>query len=259
MNTFNKVEAGRGWAWYGEGWHIFKANPGMLLLSLILYFILNLVLGFIPVIGSLASMLLSPALVAGLFLVAQRIAHDEEIGFGTFLEPLTGEADTRNRLLMLGVFSLGFTIVIAIVFAIFFGAALSSSMDLTPGAEPDPQHLMAALMSAGGLSMMLVLLVLAALYMMAMIYATPRVLFDGVAPWEAIKESFAACWGNIGALLIFGLAYIVLAIIAMIPLGLGLLILVPVMFAAAYSSYVDIFGEPGEALPEQPNPPSVVM
>jgi uncharacterized membrane protein len=43
-------------------------------------------------------------------------------------------------------------------------------------------------------------------------------------------------------LLVFGLVYLVLAVAAVIPLGLGFLVLGPVTVCAVYASYREIFG-----------------
>jgi uncharacterized membrane protein len=59
----------------------------------------------------------------------------------------------------------------------------------------------------------------------------------------AVKASFSACFKNLLPLLVFGVVYAVLAIIAVIPLGLGLLLLIPVSLCAGYCSYKDIFGD----------------
>jgi uncharacterized membrane protein len=41
--------------------------------------------------------------------------------------------------------------------------------------------------------------------------------------------------------LLYGIVMIVLAILASIPLGLGLLVLIPVMLASMYTAYRDIY------------------
>ena len=90
------------------------------------------------------------------------------------------------------------------------------------------------------ISMLLVLLV-ALIIAMAFIYATPLVMLDNMKPVAAVKASFSACLQNILPLLVFGIVYLLLAIIAAIPLFLGFLILLPVSILAMYCSYKSIF------------------
>jgi len=53
---------------------------------------------------------------------------------------------------------------------------------------------------------------------------------------------------NIGPLVIFSLIYFVLAFFAMIPFALGFLILGPVVLAAVYGAYSEIFDGQAEVL-----------
>jgi uncharacterized membrane protein len=92
---------------------------------------------------------------------------------------------------------------------------------------------------------MLFLLVLLALLMpltMAMWFATALVLFDRLQAWQAFKISYRGCLANLMPFLVFGLIAMVLLVVAAIPLGLGMFLLLPVMFATGYTSYRDVFG-----------------
>ena len=92
------------------------------------------------------------------------------------------------------------------------------------------------------LGLLLVLLVTAALAA-ALLYAIPLVMLeDHVEPFPAVKESVMGCLRNWQPLLVFGLILTVLSVLAVIPLGLGLLILGPVMAGSWYQSYKEIYG-----------------
>ncbi|MEO7760372.1 MAG: hypothetical protein ABIS68_00530, partial [Casimicrobiaceae bacterium] len=67
------------------------------------------------------------------------------------------------------------------------------------------------------------------------------VALDKVEPWTALKWSFFACLKNMWPFLVYGLITLLLAIVASIPLGLGWLVLGPVIIASVYTSYRDIF------------------
>jgi uncharacterized membrane protein len=63
-----------------------------------------------------------------------------------------------------------------------------------------------------------------------------------------MKESFFACFRNFVPMLVYGLVMTALAIAAVIPLGLGFLVWVPVLIATTYTSYRSVFTEDdGEA------------
>ena len=62
-----KVAAGRGKAWFGEAWALFKRNPGIWIVNFVLFMVMTLVLAIIP-LGSLVSYLLYPVFMAGILM-----------------------------------------------------------------------------------------------------------------------------------------------------------------------------------------------
>lgn len=97
-------------------------------------------------------------------------------------------------------------------------------------------------MALGGFFMaMLIMLALMVPLAMAVWFAPALVMFRNVAPLEAMKTSFFACLKNIVPFLVYGVILLVLSFIAMIPVGLGMLVLMPVMIGSVYISYAEIF------------------
>jgi uncharacterized membrane protein len=84
---------------------------------------------------------------------------------------------------------------------------------------------------------------------MAVWFAPALVVLRGAEPWEAMKLSFDGSLKNIVPFLIYGIVWIVLAIVATIPILLGWLVLGPVTVASIYASYCDIFEDPLGARP----------
>ena len=60
-------------------------------------------------------------------------------------------------------------------------------------------------------------------------------------PLAALKASFNACLKNSPPLLVYGLIVMLLVFFAVLPVGLGFLVLMPVLSGSAYVSYRDIF------------------
>ena len=69
----------------------------------------------------------------------------------------------------------------------------------------------------------------------------PLVLFDGIAPGAALKASFSACLKNVIAFTLYAIVLVVLFIVATIPFGLGLIVVVPVALISVYTAYREIF------------------
>lgn len=255
MSTINRVNADRALTWLADGWRIFKTKPLLLILSLVFYLAIILILAIIPLIGSLISALLSPALIAGFFVLAERVYRSEAAGYGTFLEPLR-DGQARRPLLMLGALSLGFGILIAILLMAF---VLGGANIFEAAGQANPAEAL-NMARGGGAALGILVLFLASIgFAMAMFYAPPLVYFQNIRPWAAIKLSLAGCLGNILPLLVFGLMGFILIFVAMIPFGLGLLVVSPMLIGASYASYLDIFeaNTVADSGDDRPQPPRV--
>ena len=101
----------------------------------------------------------------------------------------------------------------------------------------------------GAATLLLVILALFIPVSMAVWFAPALVALDGIDPLTALKWSFFACLKNIWSFLVYGLVMLGLAIVATIPMGLGWLLLGPVIMASVYTAYRDIFFVEPEAPP----------
>jgi uncharacterized membrane protein len=237
------VDAGRGASWFSEGWRLFTPAVGPWILIVIVGFFLHLVLAFIPVLGSIASQLIFPVLMAGLMLGCRAIDRGEPLtvahlfaGFGPRVGPLLIVA-----LIYLAAAVAIVIFVVALLF-VFFGAAVLSQLWSS-------QDSMSTAAAMGGLALIglvggLVFLLLFLPVVMAVWFAPALIVLNGLEPWESMKLSFFGCLRNILPFLVYGVVWIGLAIVATIPLFLGWLVLGPVTVASIYASYCDIFEQP---------------
>ena len=87
-------------------------------------------------------------------------------------------------------------------------------------------------------------LVMATLMMpllMAYWFAPALVALDDLTAFSAMKLSFFGCMKNVLSFLVYGILGLVLLLIGVIPLGLGLLVVLPVLTASIYVAYRDIY------------------
>lgn len=234
------LPAGQGVSWIGEGWNIFKAAPGMWIVALLIWLGIQIVLSLIPILGSLASLLLGPSFAVGLLAFAHGISVHEKADLGNLF---AGFKDRLGALVILAL--LYFVLVLAVLivggvlaFLLLGGAALTS-------ASENSEQLLATILSGGGLPFLLLMAVvfsLIVLVIMAYMYAPALVFFANQSAGDAMKQSFSACLRNWLPILVFGLLAIVMAIVGALPFGLGLLIVLPVLFAANYASFKGMFG-----------------
>jgi hypothetical protein len=227
------VDAGRGWEWIAEGFELFKKKPGTWILILIVLIACTIMIGLVPIIGSLANILLMQVFVGGVMLGCRALDSGESFEVGCVF---AGFKQNTGDLVVLGVLALvGWIVAFIPAILIMGGGAFMSMMG---GGGP------AAHVGALGLSFMLAILVALALALpvyMAMWFAPSLVVFNNLKPVDAMKASFFACLRNIVPFLLYGIILTVLCVVAAIPLGLGFLVLGPVAIASIYAGYRDIF------------------
>jgi uncharacterized membrane protein len=69
-----------------EGYELFKRNVGGFILFILVFFAISLALAFIPILGSLASIIINSALIAGFYMAAKKIKNGETVEFGQFFD-----------------------------------------------------------------------------------------------------------------------------------------------------------------------------
>ena len=240
--TAMRVDAGRGWGWLVEGWQLFVRAPGIWIVVMLIYLGISVVLSLIPFVGGLASMLLLPVLAGGMLYGAAALARGEPLEIVHLFRGFQDQ-ERLGPLVLLGAISLAGYALMALVIAVFMGGGLMMGAALDSTGTIVPPEAMGGLFAGAGLIALLIVLTISVLIAMALFYGVPLVMLAGQNAWPAVQDSVAACWINILPLLVFGLIYLVLMVVAVIPFGLGLLILGPVTVGAVYASYREVFGE----------------
>jgi hypothetical protein len=236
--------AGMGWSWIAEGWRLFTRAPLMWVLSIVILFVIAVVIGIIPIIGTLAFQVLQAVFAGGFMYACLSLDRGGEFE----LEHLFAGFSRRfGPLLILGLlFMLGW-LAILLVFMAFAGMSLLSAV-LAGNAEITATAIMAA--SGAILLGVLVSLALMVPLMAAYWFAPALVMIHGMGPIAAMKESFFACFRNFVPFLVYGIVMTVLAVLAAIPFGLGFLVWVPVAITSTYAGYRSIFtSAPGPTQP----------
>jgi hypothetical protein len=226
------VAAGRGWDWIAQAWGLFKNAPGVWIGILVVLLLINVALAFIPLAGSLATFILTPVFGGGVLLGCRAIEQGGELELGHLF---AGFRERFGPLVLVGVLNLVATVVIVLVVGLITGVSLFS---MSGGMLP---HSMSP---AAALTLLLAVLIVLALQLpviMAVWFAPALVVFHGKDAVAALKESFIGCLKNVVPFLIYGLVMLVFGILAFVPLGLGWLVLGPVLMASIYTSYKDIF------------------
>jgi uncharacterized membrane protein len=228
------VTVADGIGWFSCGWRIFMRNPGLWIVLGLIFLAIVVVLSLIPFLGGLALALIGPVLMAGLLYAAREADAGRALDAMHVLQGFK-EKDKVTPLLSLG----GISVAAAVVSGIIVFALIGGSMMAASQGDGWPAHAPAIGIGAmlGGLLILTIQLAVG----MALIYATPLIMFHTVALGEALRSSFRACLRNWLPLTVFGILYLVLAILASMPFMLGWILLLPVSVGMLYCSYRDFY------------------
>lgn len=236
-----ELPGGRGTAWWSEGWQVFMAAPGTWIGLVLLMFVIVVAMAFVPFLGTIAQSVLAPVFAGGIALGAHALARGKPLTVGHLFEGF--RAGRFLPLVIIGLFYLAAAFVFWLVFIVLVlgmagGAGLFSA--LTSGGANGWSNVLASV-GVAALVFVPIALVGFALIAMAYWYAPALVVLNGEEPIEAMKKSFRACWRNMGAMLIYGLVFIALSIVASLPFGLGWIVLAPVLAGSWYASWRETF------------------
>ena len=229
------VPISRGLDWITEGFSLFRRNMLIWIVMFIIFLAIFLVLSVIPVIGTIATLLLQPVLLAGMYAGCKALDQGEELRIDHLFE---GFRNNTSPLVKVGLISFAGYLLVFIIVAFIVGAAigLGNLDDFDPDTVLEAGGPMTGFILSG-----LVGLALTIPIAMATWFAPALVMFDNLPAWDAMKASFWACLSNILPFLLYGIIAFFLTIVAMLPFGLGMLVLAPTLIASVYTGYRDIF------------------
>lgn len=226
-----EVDVGACFDWLQQGWALFIAHPGAWIGSSVLLLVILLAISIVPIFGQIGANLLLPLFGAGLLHLCriQSQGRQPEIA-----DIFIGFRKNAGPLVMVGV------IYVAGVFGIAFVAFLLISGGVLGGVVTG--KVAGVGIALGGVMLAtLLVMILSVPVIMATWFAPALVFFHHMKPVDAMKASFAAGLKNWLPMSIFGILLMIMAFFAMLPLGLGFLLLLPVFSGAVYASYRDIF------------------
>jgi hypothetical protein len=236
MIQSQRVDVGGGVRWIGDGFRNFARNPGIWIVITVIVIILFAICAAVPFIGFLAVSLLGPVVGGGMLFAAREAQAQRPVEAGQLFAAFK-DSRALNGLLALGGVTIAGTLATLVVCFLLLGNFFMAAFQLMQGA--------AVSMAFGVSTLIGVLIVVAIQFAMAaaVIYAIPLVMFKAASVGEAMWTSIGACAVNFLPLLVFGVIYLVLAIVASAPFGLGWLVLLPASAGMLYASYRDIFGD----------------
>jgi hypothetical protein len=230
-----RLDAGRGVSWLGGGFKMVLAQPLPWILMVVVLFVMRFVVALIPFVNMLNNLMV-PVFMGGIFIGAHRQAQGGAIEFGDLF---AGFRDKVGQLIAVGALSMVvmivFAVIVGIVVAVVFGASLFA-------AGGDARGLAGA--GLGAMILLIPLAVIVGMLITACWWLAPAlVVFHDLSPFDAMKRSFTATMRNWLPALVYGVLAMLATFGGMLLLFLGLLLVVPALYASMYLAYRDIFIE----------------
>jgi uncharacterized membrane protein len=228
------VSAGHGWSWFVDGYRLVQPNLGIWVVVILLLFAINILIGLMPVV-SLLAYALWPVFTGGLMLGCRSQDHGRDMTVGHLFAGFQRHA---GKLFALGGLYLLGILAIALAGMIFGTGMLGANVALEQSGGLNAPMLSLSVLFAVALVILFVTLFW---------FAPALVVLHDVGVFEAMKLSFVGSWRNVLPFLVYGVIGLLLTIAAIVPVGLGLLILFPVFWGAMYVGYKEIFLESAAA------------
>ncbi|TMH45780.1 MAG: hypothetical protein E6H54_04660 [Betaproteobacteria bacterium] len=226
------VPMGNGWNWIASAWPIFSRAAGVWIGMVVALLLIIIVAHLIPFIGAIAIQILWPVFVGGLMIASRTIDGG---GQARFSQLFAGFQQRTGTLVTLGVVWLVVSFLIVAIVVGITGVSVFALM----GANPEQ------VFAAAATALLAALLILALMLplVMATWFAPALIVFQGMGVAAAMKASFIGSLKNVLPFLLYGIIAMVAGVIASLPVGLGWLVLGPVLTASVYTSYRDIYFE----------------
>jgi hypothetical protein len=259
--AFQRVQTAQGLYWLIEAIQLILRNPAPFALMGLLVGVIAMV----PLLGSLALVVLGPALYGGIMYAAREQQAGRRADFQHLFQAFREEGKLP-RMMMLCLPGVAAGVVIVVLAVMFFGGALLGAGLSSGNSSASPA--LGAGLGAGALVFMLVALAVGLASFALTFFATPRVMLESADPVAAMKDSLQACLANLTAvafyLLVLVAAVFALSfLLAMIPV-LGQLVLmtalVPVVSVAGFVAWRQVYRQAitQELPPANPPPPPSV-
>jgi hypothetical protein len=235
-----EVRAGRGPGWLAEAFGSFFRKAPMAWIGLTSgWLIITFGLILVPFIGGVIANFLQPVFFASFAIVALRQAAGEPV--------LMGDLFLGFRRNLRALVNLGAILLIAEI-AIF---ALMALLGLPMGGGEKTFTVAEYVEMLKGKEWILLLgFALTVLVKGALWFAPPLIALHDMPMSHAMRWSVYAALANFGAMIVYGILLMVVFFVAIIPWGLGLLVVIPMMVISTYVGYREVFEE--KAVPADP-------
>ncbi len=226
-----EVPAARGAAWLAESFRLYRRAPLAWIGLCAGWITITLGLILVPFLGGVIANFLQPVFFASFAIAAYKQAAGEKIVMGDLFD---GFRRNVRALVNLGALLLLAELAIFAIMAVL-GLPMGGSSDANPTIAEYLE------LFSGKEWILAIGFVLTVAVKGALWFAPPLIAFHGMTTMHAIRWSVYAALANIGAMTVYGIVLMLLFIAGIVPWGLGLLVVIPMMVISTFVGYREVF------------------
>jgi len=210
--------------WYADAMGLWRRGPGVFTLLALVILATNLLLGLVPVAGTLVAQIVAPLLECGLLYASLAADRGDRPRIAHLIAVAAAPPRAQAAVVAAGL----------VVFA-----AEAAVAQLVDGSNLLAASASAEAVSTRGLVAAYVAGIAVSLPLLFVPFAA---LFDGTGFRQSFAASGAAFARNVAPLATFGALTLLLLLVGVATSGVGLLLALPWSAAASYACWKDVFG-----------------
>jgi uncharacterized membrane protein len=215
-----------------KGIRLIQQEVGLFIGAILLFFVIQIVLSAIPIVGGLVSgLFVSPIILVAFYITGHKLDKGEKIEFSDFFRGYDKIGDLALTALLTGLIVLGSIIPGCILLVT---AGISSYYTF----EPDFDAVNGGLLALG----LILILIPAVYFSVSYTWALPLVWFYDIKPWPAMETSRKLVGRNWFMVFLFLMVTGLIAALGVLGFFIGLLFTIPVMYLAHYAAFADVTG-----------------
>lgn len=227
-----------------NGWYLLEKSYWMIFGIVTLEWLFFFFLGFIPIVGSLVSILFQGVLIAGVYYILIKQIRGQQTSFGEMFQGFRKFLPT----LILGIVS-------AIPDILFFVFAYSVNVITALQTRVKDENQIIALGAGillGAILFLIFFFILKIVFGVAFFFVFQLIMDHNISITEAIKLSFRAARLNLGGLALLWLLEFLIILGGLAVFCIGFLFVMPIVYAANTFAYRQVFPDSYGNFPTSP-------
>lgn len=232
-----------------EGWNFLKSNYGLFIGMIVVQIIIAIAVSFVPYLGAFINVIVGGALLCGIYMALLAQRRGDAVPFSLMFEGF-------SRVVPVTLVRL-----VSAIPLFLFGLAIASFITL-PHLAPDGSNVaefIAAILSPAYfvplITSYLIVLLISAVFGILLFFAIPLIAERDASVGDALRLSFGAALNNVGGLILLFLLEGLMAFAGALACGIGILFVLPIIFAANIAAYKRVFPDEAPRFDQAPPRP----